>query len=171
MAKKKDYTIPALFVTAVVLVFIFLIVSLIFGGKKYPSVKNGATTSEVEQYAYDLLKQDNNSMSVMGYNEATSYYTTQIEAATDREQKFNLMLDFATFYGKTGDPYSGLQVLGSIDTASIPVEARYYLYTAYVYLYDRLGDESLAASYRQKIADEYPTPKESTESKDSKESQ
>ena len=160
MTKKKDYTIPALFVTAVVLVFVFLIVTLIFGGKKHPSVKDGATTSEVEQHAYELLKQDDNGMSVMGYNEAVVYYTSQIEAAVDREQKFNLMLDFATFYGKTGDPSSGLQILGNIDAASIPTEARYYLYTAYVYLYDRLGDESLAASYRQKIADEYPVSKE-----------
>ena len=158
-AVKKDYTIPALFITAVVLVFVFLIVNLVVGGKKSPSVKYGATTNEVEDYAYSLLKKDDGTNN-LGYNEAVAYYTSQIAASEDKEQKFNLMLDFATFYGKTGDPSSGLQILGNIDAASIPTEARYYLYTAYVYLYDRLGDESLAASYRQKIADEYPVSKE-----------
>ena len=150
-AVKKDYTIPALFVTAVVLVVVFLVVSLMLG-KNYPSIKNGATTSQVEDYAYSLLKKDDGTNN-LGYNEAVAYYTSQIEASKDKEQKFNLMLDFAIFYGKTGDPYSGLQVLGNIDE-DVPPDAKYYLYTTYIYLYGRLNDEDMVASYQQRIIDE-----------------
>lgn len=152
MARRKDYTVPALFATAVVLVFIFLMVSLIFGGKKYPSVKNGASTNEVKEYAYSLLEKDDGT-NALGYNEAIAYYISQISASKDKEQKFNLMLDFAIFYGRTGDPSSGVQILDSIDT-DVPPDAKYYLYATYIYLYNRLGDEALAANYSQKIIDE-----------------
>ena len=151
-AVKKDYTVPALFITAVVLVFAFMVVSLIFGGKKYPSIRDGASTTEIEEYAYKLLEKDDGT-NALGYNEAISYYNSQIEASKDKEQKFNLMLDFATFLGKTGDPRSGLQVLGDVDT-NIPPDAKYYLYATYIYLYDRLNDDSMVSTYRQKIVDE-----------------
>ncbi len=151
-AVKKDYTVPALFITAVTLVFVFLAVNLIFGGKKYPSIKDGASTSEVEEYAYTLLKKDDGTDN-LGYNEAVAYYISQIALAKDKEQKFNLMLDFAIFYGKTGDPTSGLQVLSDVD-GNIPPDAKYYLYTTYIYLYERLNDDIMVAEYRQKIADE-----------------
>ncbi|MBR3365806.1 hypothetical protein IKG48_01650 [Candidatus Saccharibacteria bacterium] len=153
MTRRKDYTVPALFVTAVVLVFTFLIVSLIFGGKKYPSVKNGATTDQVKEYAYSLLKQDDGT-NTLGYNDAVAYYASQISASKNDEQKFNLMLDFAIFYGKTGDPHSGLQILSGINDLEYPLDARYYLYTTYIYLYNRLGDEESVAVYQQKIIDE-----------------
>ncbi|MDO4889206.1 MAG: hypothetical protein Q4A25_00725 [Candidatus Saccharibacteria bacterium] len=151
-AVKKDYTVPALFITAVTLVFVFLVVNLIFGGKKYPSIKDGATTSQVEEYAYKLLEKDDGTNN-LGYNEAVAYYVSQIAASNDKEQKFNLMLDFAIFYGKTGDPSSGLQVLGDVDE-NIPPDAKYYLYTTYIYLYERLNDDAMATEYRQKIVDE-----------------
>ena len=149
---KKDYTIPALFTTAVVLVFVFLTVSLIFGNKKYPSVEDGASTLEVKNYAYSLLEKDNGTNN-FGYNDAIIYYTSQISSSKNREQKFNLMIDLATFYGKTGDPHAGIQVLNEVDNA-IPLNAKYFLYTAYMYLYSRLGDEAMVANYRQKITDE-----------------
>lgn len=151
-AVKKDYTIPALFITAVVLVFVFSIVSIVFGGKKSPSVKDGATTNEVQEYAYKLLEKDDGT-NALGYTEAVAYYSSQIDAAEDKEQKFNLMIDLATFYGKTGDPQSGVQVLGSVDTA-IPPNAKYFLYTTYMYLYGRMGNDTMVDSYRQKIVDE-----------------
>lgn len=151
-AVKKDYTIPALFITAVVLVFVFLIVNLVVGGKKSPSVKYGATTNEVEDYAYSLLSKDDGTNN-LGYNEAVAYYTSQIAASEDKEQKFKLMLDFAIFYGKTGDPYSGLQVLSEVDE-DVPPDAKYYLYTTYIYLYGRLNDNDMVASYQQRIVDE-----------------
>lgn len=152
MARRKDYTVPALFVTAIVLVFVFLVVSLIFGNKKYPSVKNGATTKEVEDYAYSLLNKDDGT-SALGYNEAIAYYTSQISESKDKEQRFNLMLDFAIFYGKTGDPYAGLKVLNETDT-DIPLDAKYYLYATYIYLYERLNDDAMVADYRQRIINE-----------------
>lgn len=152
-AVKKDYTVPALFIAAVALVFIFLVVNLIFGGKKYPSIKDGASTSEIEEYAYTLLKKDDGTNN-LGYNEAVAYYSSQITAAKEGEQKFNLMLDFAIFYGKTGDPFSGLGILASINEDNIPLDAKYYLYTAYIYLYGRLNDDTMVAEYRQRIVDE-----------------
>lgn len=150
---KNDYLLPALFAVAVVLVFVSLIVSIIVDKNGIPSVKNGATTKQIESYAQKLLSKDNGTNAI-GYNEATSYYTTQIKSASDEEQKFNLQLDFAIFYGETGDPSAGLQVLDDVDANSLPLDAKYYLYSTYVYLYERLNDEALANEYRQKIVDD-----------------
>lgn len=150
---KNDYLLPTLFAIAVALVFVFLIVSVIVGNNRAPSIKNGATTSEIESYAYKLLEKDNGT-NALGYNEAVAYYTSQIEEAPNEEQKFNLRLDFAVFYSKTGDPAIGLQVLGDIDATRIPLDARYYLYATYIYLCERLGDKTLADEYRQRIVDE-----------------
>ena len=118
-----------------------------------PSIRNGATIGEIESYAYRLLKKDNGTNAI-GYNEATAYYNSQIEAASDKEQKFNLQLDFATFYGKTGDPAAGIQILEDINNYNIPLDARYYLYATYIYLYDCLHEESLANDYYRKIEEE-----------------
>ena len=150
--RRNDIATPALFMVAVLLVIVFLVIS-VANQNKAPSVKNGATTSEVESYAYKLLSTDNGTNAI-GYSEAVAYYASQISASTDKEQKFNLMLDFAIFYGETGDPAAGLQVLGDIDINTIPLDARYYLYSTYIYLFERQGDEESVAEYRKKIESE-----------------
>ena len=149
--EKKDYLLPVLFSIAVGLVFVFLIISI--AANQAPSIKNGATVKEIESYAYKLLSKDNGTNAI-SYNEAIAYYVSQIEAASDKEQKFNLQLDFAVFYGKTGDPSAGIHVLNDIDAYAIPLDARYYLYATYIYLYESLGDETLAKEYYQRIETE-----------------
>ena len=151
--KNRDFIIPSLFLFAILLVIIFLGVSLNFQNK-YPTIKNGATTTEVEQYAYHLLDLEKDSAPTFGYDESLAYYNSQIAAATDREQKCNLQLDFSIFYGNTGDPASGLQLLDTIEGALLPLDARYYLYSTYIYLFNQQGDEDAVAEYQQKISDE-----------------
>lgn len=153
--KRKNYILPSLFTLAVALVFVSLFVSITVQKDNTPSVKNGSSTTEIEEYAYSLLETEEDTASALGYNEAIAYYDTQIAAAAaNAEQQFNLQLDFAIFYGNTGDPSAGLQVLDTIDAYQIPLDARYYLYTTYIFLYNRLGDEEVVAEYRQRIVDE-----------------
>ena len=153
--RAKDYASPILFMIAVALVFVFLILSITIQKSNIPSIKNGATTEEIEAYAYELLEsRGDDELSNLGYTEATAYLASQVGAATDAEQKFNLELDLAIFYGETGDPGAGLRVLGEKDYSSLPLDALYYLYTTYIYLYDRSGDTEMVAEYRQKIVDE-----------------
>lgn len=151
-SRRKEYAIPVLFVVAVGLVFTFSAISLITR-RNGPSVKDGATTYEVEEYAYKLLETDNGT-SAAGYNEAVDYYNTQIAEAANEEQALSLRLDLAVFLGKTGDPVLGVQTISDIDADELSLDARYYLYSTYIYLYGREGDDDLVAAYRQRIIDE-----------------
>ena len=151
---KKDYTTPALFCACIILVFTFLAVTLAFQKPPYPSVSYGATEAEVEDYAYSLLALDATSDTAEHYLEALDYYNTQIAASKDSEQRFNLRLDLATLLGKTGDPAAGLVVLDEISGSELPLDAKYYLYSTYAYLYQRQGDERMATDYLLRISDE-----------------
>ncbi|MBQ3441190.1 hypothetical protein IJG27_02665 [Candidatus Saccharibacteria bacterium] len=153
---KKDYLTPALFCACIALVFTLLIVNLIFQKPNYPSISYGATTSEVEEYAYSLLSLDASSdeNTAEYYLEALNYYEAQIAASKKDEQRFNLQLGFASLLGKTGDPAAGIQVLDDIDSSKIPLDAKYYLYSTYAYLYQRSGDEEEAKNYSERIVGE-----------------
>lgn len=145
---RQEYTIRILFVAAVALVIVLSVISSGLHGSMAPSVKKGATEAEVESYAYQLLRSDNG-ISARGYQDATSYYLSQIDLASTSEQKFDLSLDLATFYGETGDPRSGLSVLDGIDVAGLSPDSHYYLCATYAYLYGRLGDSEAVARYQQ----------------------
>ena len=150
----KKYTNPALFVVCIVLVFVLLIIVLTAHQSKAPSVINGATVTEVDNYAYELLKSSPDAATGKGYLDAISYYSSQVSLAKTPEHRFNLQLGFASFLGRTGDPTAGIGMLDSINAADLAPDARYYLYTTYIYLYQRNRDEAGANSYRQRIIDE-----------------
>ena len=150
---QKDYTLPVLFSVAIALTFVFLVISVVVSNSA-PSVRNGATTKEVGDYAHKLLESDKNDGTNTGYLKATEYYLSQIQAAKSEEQEFNLTLDLAIFYGETGDPTAGLSALSSINADNLPLDARYYLYSTYIYLYERSNNDTQASYYRQKIEDE-----------------
>ena len=148
---KKEPTTIILFLASITLVFAFLVINLAFQ-KSGPSIRNGATEEEINNYAYQLLeaKPEN----ALGYQEAIKYYKSQISAASEPEQVFSLKLDLASFFGRTGDPISGLTTLEDISPDSLSPIARYYLYATLSYLYDRDGDSETATEYYQRITDE-----------------
>ena len=148
---KKEPTTIILFLASITLVFAFLVINLAFQ-KSGPSIRNGATEEEINNYAYQLLeaKPEN----ALGYQEAIKYYESQISAAQNSDQAFSLRLGLASFFGRTGDPVSGLGVLDEISTDSLSPIARYYLYATLSYLYDRNGDSETATEYYQRITDE-----------------
>lgn len=152
---QKDYITPTLFCVCIALVFVFLIVSVALQRPNYLSVSYGATASEVEEYAYSLLELDDpGEETAEHYLEALSYYDSQITTSKNDEQRFNLQLGLASLLGKTGDPASGLEVLDEIDISKIPLDAKYYLYSTYAYLYQRGGKEQEATEYLERISDE-----------------
>ena len=148
---KKEPTTITLFMVSILLVIVFLGVSLAFQ-KSGPSIRNGATEEEIDDYAYQLLEAKPEDS--LGYQEAVKYYESQISAAQNSDQAFSLRLGLASFFGRTGDPVSGFGVLDEISTDSLSPEARYYLYATFAFLYTLEGDSETASSYYQRIADE-----------------
>lgn len=144
------FAIPGLFVVSVGLVITLLIVSLTY--KNVPSISSGATPEEISDYAYNLVSSNPGNGEV--YDEATTYFQNQIDKATDEQAYLDLLLDYATFFGDTGNPTAGLEILAEIEAEELPPDARYYLYATYMYLYEKTGDIGLINDYRELIVEE-----------------
>ncbi|MBQ8992258.1 hypothetical protein IJ090_02385 [Candidatus Saccharibacteria bacterium] len=147
--KVDRFAVPSLYLVSVGLVITLLVLSLSF--KSVPSILSGATPADISDYAYALV--DASPGDGETFEEAATYFETQIAKAPDDEARFDLLLDYAVFYADTGNPRAGLDVLDEIDESDeeLPADALYYLYSTYLYLYGRLGDSSTVDSYRLKV--------------------
>lgn len=140
-----------LFLCSIALVIVALVISLNSFKRSTPSITAGSSSSEIGAYAEELLY-DN--YSVDGYNKSLEYYQNQIDAASSNEDRFNLTLDLAKFYGENGDTSSGYLLLDEYVTDDLPKDAKYYYYATYIYLCTLDNDSDCVDEMRAKMNEE-----------------
>lgn len=119
-------------------------------GDKPASVANGASASEVNDSANDILHSGDD-----GYELSNEYYEKQISLETDESKKFDLQRDYAMFIAENGDPYSAIEYLDENvdpDNLKYKLDLRSY-YAAMSQLYRMNGEEEMATRYEQRIKD------------------
>lgn len=85
--------------------------------------------------------------------EAVKILDDAISASADNQPKqFGLIMDKVGLYNSAAeDPETALSILKSIDVNSLDEDQKFSVVSAYIVIYDALGEESIAQRYRDKL--------------------